>query len=107
MGFEDESFDFFFDKAGVPDVVVQDDFFGEPYGLKGREEFIVEKGGYSSAGRVGDGDAVEQTFCPAGGGEDTVDAATNMGVEFLQVIAGDPGGLDEAVEFEHQFVFRA
>lgn len=81
--FEDESLDFFFYKAGVPDVMVQDDPFSESYGLKGREEFIVQKGGDTPTGGVGDGDAVKEAFSPTGGGEDIIDAATNMRVEAL------------------------
>ena len=54
---------------------------------------------------VFDSYAVKHAFRPARSGEDVVDAAADVAVEFLEVGRCDTCGLDEVVEFEDEFVF--
>ncbi len=106
LGLGDEAVDFVFDDARVLDVLVEEGVFGEFEGLEGSEDAVGDEGLEGAAGAVAGGNAVEDAFRPARRGQDVVDAPPDVAVEFLEIVGGDAGCFDEAVEFEDEFVLR-
>ena len=103
LGFGDEVGDLITDNPSVSDVLAEEACLGERHGLK-RGKHLADEGREIAYLRRLESHVVEDALGPASGGEDDVDGAADVGIEFLQVVGGSAGGFDEAVEFEDEFV---
>ena len=101
LGFDQQAGDFGGEGLGVYDVGVEEGGVAEADGAEGREEGGHDGGEVGVLGLSGllEGEVVEDALRPARGGEDYVDGAADVGVEFLEVVGGGAGVFDEVVEF--------